>query len=578
MADVIPERANVTASGASEDNDVPINWTGVVSIVVFYLAVLAVGIWAGWKQRRAARDAGRDLGNQEDVMLAGRNVGLFVGVLTMGATWVGGGFINGSAEAAYRYGLIWVQAPFGFGFSLLISGTFFAKKMRDAKYVTMIDPFTQKYGKWGSLQAFPSAISEIFWSASILGALGSTLKVILHIDTRLSIIISAIIAVCYTLVGGLLSVAYTDVFQIAFIAFGLVLALPFAVNNPAVGSISFSETDWGGKVDSHLWAEWVDFWLLLLLGGIPWQAYFQRVLSAQTSKRAVLLSYGGCAIAVVMAVPATLFGAVAKATDWSQTEWGHQPNDKEATLVLPLCLQYLTPQWVAFFGLGAVSAAVMSSTDSSMLSASSMLARNFYGTVLRPKASDREVVVVMSVLIVINATLAATLAIVYQSVYNLFVLCGDFVYVIVFPQLLLVLYLEKANTYGSVVSYFFGLIFRLLCGDVLLEIPATITFGSFANEIDPSAPGPAPFRTIVMLISIAIHIGLSLSTDYIFTNGLLSLKYDFFRCFERTNDGVVKASGSRFLEAEEITLDDLAKKGNFMPRASIKNGGGKSPS
>ena len=43
------------------------------------------------------------------------------------------------------------------------------------------------------------------------------------------------------------------------------------------------------------------------------------------------------------------------------------------------------------------------------------------------------------------------------------VLCGDFVYVIVFPQLLLVLYLEKANTYGSVVSYFFGLIFRLLC-------------------------------------------------------------------------------------------------------------------
>ena len=57
-----------------------------------------------------------------------------------------------------------------------LGGTFFAKKMRDAKYVTMIDPFTQKYGKWGSLQAFPSAISEIFWSASILGALGKALR------------------------------------------------------------------------------------------------------------------------------------------------------------------------------------------------------------------------------------------------------------------------------------------------------------------------------------------------------------------------------------------------------------------
>merc|ERR1712241_968545 len=128
-----------------------------------------------------------------------------------------------------------------------------------------------------------------------------------------------------------------------------------------------------------------------------------------------------------MAIPATLFGAVAKATDWSEIDYGQDPE--KAQLVLPLCLQYLTPQWVAFFGLGAVSAAVMSSTDSSMLSASSMLARNFYCTVLRPSASDREVVIVMSVLIVFNATVATTLAIVYQSVYNLFVLCGDFVYV-----------------------------------------------------------------------------------------------------------------------------------------------------
>jgi high affinity choline transporter 7 len=61
-------------------------------------------------------------------------------------------------------------------------GTFFATKMRDAKYVTMIDPFTQKYGKWGALQALPAAMSEIFWSASILGALGEFVPVrLLHL-------------------------------------------------------------------------------------------------------------------------------------------------------------------------------------------------------------------------------------------------------------------------------------------------------------------------------------------------------------------------------------------------------------
>ena len=45
---------------------------------------------------------------------------------------------------------------------------------------------------------------------------------IFHIDTVLAIVISAAIAVLYTLMGGLISVAYTDVFQITFIAFGLV--------------------------------------------------------------------------------------------------------------------------------------------------------------------------------------------------------------------------------------------------------------------------------------------------------------------------------------------------------------------
>merc|ERR1712088_1062105 len=118
--------------------------------------------------------------------------------------------------------------------ALIIAGTFYARKMRNAEYVTMIDPFTQKYGKWGALQAIPSAVSEIFWSASILGALGSTLQVILNLDINISIIVSAVIAVMYTLIGGLISVAYTDVFQLFFIALGLFLCLPFALLNGSV--------------------------------------------------------------------------------------------------------------------------------------------------------------------------------------------------------------------------------------------------------------------------------------------------------------------------------------------------------
>lgn len=89
-----------------------INVPGVVSIGLFYVLILGVGIWAARK-----KEAGND--SEEEVMLAGRSIGLFVGIFTMTATWVGGGYINGTAEIIYTKGLIWCQAPFGYALSLV---------------------------------------------------------------------------------------------------------------------------------------------------------------------------------------------------------------------------------------------------------------------------------------------------------------------------------------------------------------------------------------------------------------------------------------------------------------------------
>ena len=52
-------------------------------------------------------------------------------------------------------------------------------------------------------------------------------------------------------------------------------------------------------------------------------------------------------------------------------------------MILPMVLQYLTPTPVSFVGLGAVAAAVMSSTDSSFVSASSMFSHNIYKLIFR---------------------------------------------------------------------------------------------------------------------------------------------------------------------------------------------------
>ena len=51
---------------------------------------------------------------------------------------------------------------------------------------------------------------------------GATLAIILQMDLEQAVIGSALIAVFYTWVGGLYSVAYTDVVQLGCIAFGLV--------------------------------------------------------------------------------------------------------------------------------------------------------------------------------------------------------------------------------------------------------------------------------------------------------------------------------------------------------------------
>ena len=53
---------------------------------------------------------------------------------------------------------------------------------------------------------------------------GSTLSVIIEVDNTTAVIISACVAISYTLVGGLYSVAYTNVVQLFCILLGLVLS------------------------------------------------------------------------------------------------------------------------------------------------------------------------------------------------------------------------------------------------------------------------------------------------------------------------------------------------------------------
>uniref|UniRef100_UPI0037E8526A high-affinity choline transporter 1-like n=1 Tax=Semicossyphus pulcher TaxID=241346 RepID=UPI0037E8526A len=518
---------------------------GLVAIVLFYVLILFVGIWAAWKNKNSGVSDGVD--RSETIMVGGRDIGLFVGGFTMTATWVGGGYINGTAEYVYLpdYGLAWAQAPFGYALSLVVGGLFFAKPMRSRGYVTMLDPFQQLYGKrMGGLLFIPALMGEIFWSAAILSALGATLSVIVDININMSVVISALIAIFYTLVGGLYSVAYTDVVQLFCIFLGLWISVPFALSNPAVSDISVTakeviyQSPWLGKIEPEDKWLWADNFFLLILGGIPWQVYFQRVLSASSATYAQVLSFLAAFGCLVMAVPSVLIGAIGASTDWNQTTYGSlAPKDKdESDMILPIVLQHLCPPYISFFGLGAVSAAVMSSADSSILSASSMFARNIYQLAFRQSASDSEIVWVMRFTIFVFGALATAMALLTGSVYGLWYLSSDLVYVIIFPQLLSVLFVKGTNTYGSVAGYIFGLLLRIGGGEPYLKLPPFIYFPGWVTQerihhltgdVEQFVQQRFPFKSVSMLASFLANVSFSYLTKYLFESGMLSHKYDF---------------------------------------------------
>jgi len=530
------------------------NLTGLASIIMFYLLILGVGMWAARKKSDV-----EGVSEEEETMLAGRNIGMFVGIFTMTATWVGGGYINGTAEIVYTGGLVWCQAPFGYALSLMLGGIFFANKMRTKGYVTMLDPLQDAYGsRMGGLLFLPALCGEVFWSAGILAALGATLAIILQMDLDTAVIGSALIAVFYTWVGGLYSVAYTDVVQLGCIFLGLWVCIPFAWTRPAVQDIEMSDwtEEWVGEIGGGWWNfHYADYFLLLTFGGIPWQVYFQRVLSSKSAATAELISYLAAFGCIVMAVPPVLIGGIAKATRWNETDYFlvHNktlPIPKDDTrMILPMVLQYLTPSFVSFFGLGAVSAAVMSSADSSVLSASSMFARNVYKLIFRQSASETEIMWVMRVSIFLVGGMATYMALTIPTIYGLWALCSDLVYVILFPQLLMVVHFtEHCNTYGSLFAYCLGLVIRISGGEKLIGLPPLIYFPGFAEptpeEIQeaedenrrPFGTQLFPFRTMAMILSMISLVSISKLMTWLFKSNKLQKHHDIFKCIVNIDD------------------------------------------
>ncbi|KAL4228757.1 hypothetical protein ACF0H5_011800 [Mactra antiquata] len=399
--------------------------------------------------------------------------------------------------------------------------------MRDKCYLTMLDPFYEQFGSIVVLPVYIASLcGDLFWTASILSALGTSLSVIVNLDLTVAIVTSALVTVIYTMIGQMISVAYTDIVQLAFITFGLVLTVPFVLTNEDVGSLSVDDVDWFGKVDSGLTLQWIDLLIAMTFGSIPWQAYFQRVLSVKTSRQAQILSVVGGTLAFILVIPSILIGAAGKVANWNVTSIGISPVDAGmGSTTLPLVLNEFTPKAVSIIGLGAISAAVMSSMDSSVLGSSSMFTCNIYKQIFHYKASDRELLIVQRIAIFMIGTVSTLISIYVPMIYGLFVLAADIVFVIVLPQLTCALFCKFSNTYGALCGFLVGFICRLGAGEYFLNFDHFITYPFFSDVYGQVFP----FRTFSMLCSLCTILFISFLTNILFDKNIIPARYDILR-------------------------------------------------
>lgn len=164
----------------------------------------------------------------------------------------------------------------------------------------------------------------------------------------------------------------------------------------------------------------------------------------------------------------------------------------------------------------------------------------------------------MRTTIFVFGALATAMALLTGTVYGLWYLSSDLVYVIIFPQLISVLFIKGTNTYGSVAGYVFGLILRIGGGEPYLKLPPFIYYPGWiqeekvhhlTKEVEHIVVQKFPFKTVAMLASLLGNAVFSYLAKYLFESGTLSPKYDFL-------DAVVSKHSKEIMDKTTLVGND----------------------
>ncbi len=423
-------------------------------VIAYLFVTIGVGLWAAKRVKNTA-----------DFAVAGRNLPLFMIITTTFATWFGSEIVLGVPAKFIEGGLRnVVEDPFGAGTCLILVGLFFAAKLYRMNLLTISDYYRKRYGS--AVEIICSLIimlSYLGWVSAQVTALGLVFNLLSGgaVSISMGMVIGVVSILAYTLFGGMWSVAVTDFVQMIILVVGL-MVLAFFASDMAGGA--------GKVIDLATSRDLFQFWpeptwhdivfffaaaITMMLGSIPQQDVFQRVMSANTEKSAVRGTViGGSAYILFAFVPMFLVAsALIIMPEATASLLKDDPQKVLPTLVMekmPFVMQVL------FFG--ALLSAIKSCASATLLAPSVTFTENIWRQ-FRPQVSDRENLKTMriSVLVFSACVLAYSIRMQGTPIYELVSGAYQVPLVGAFVPLVMGLHWKRATTQGALLAVFLGI-------------------------------------------------------------------------------------------------------------------------
>ena len=418
-------------------------------LAAYILVILGIGWWSCKK----VQDVG-------DYLVAGRRLGMWMATGTLLATWFGAGSSMGVAAQIYSRdggGLSGIIAdPFGASISLILAGIFIVGLLRKKKCLTVTDIIERRFGAaagiYASIWMLPVYIGWL--GAQIIG-MGTILYVITGISIWWGILVGACVILVYTFAGGMWAVTLTDIVQVSVIVVGLCLLVPQAVSMAGGWDAVFADVPASDLTIFPASSGMEDFtyrcgqWIVMGLGCMVGQDLIQRSLASRNPNIAISSSVlSGFFYMALAVVPITIgFAARVVFAKYGITE--EVLGDNLENQVLPrmaiLGLSNIHPIIMTVF-IAALISAIMSSADSSLLAASSLLSNNIIKPLCKRITNDHLLTMTRFasvVLIVISAWLAMEV----KSIYSLMINSWSSQLVVVFLPVIAALYFKRVSRY-----------------------------------------------------------------------------------------------------------------------------------